>query len=175
MTLLLTFIQSIYFFLPAYFSNMAPVIFKPVNILYKPVNQKWFGKNKTIGGLIYATITGSIIFYIQKILYNTFNIFNLLSPINYNDYTILLGVLLASGAILGDLMKSFFKRRIGVKPGDPWLPFDHIDYLIGSFLFISIIFIPSLKMIISILVFTLIVHPIANYLCYITGFKDKKW
>ena len=61
--------KSLYFFLPAYFANMAPVLFKKLNLLNKPVHEKLFGKNKTWRGLVVAVILGGIIFWLQKIAY----------------------------------------------------------------------------------------------------------
>jgi CDP-2,3-bis-(O-geranylgeranyl)-sn-glycerol synthase len=45
-----------------------------------------------------------------------------------------LGFLLGLGAMAGDAAKSFFKRRLGIAPGHPWIPFDQIDFQIGALL-----------------------------------------
>ena len=39
------------------------------------------------------------------------------------------------GALLGDIIESFFKRRIGKKRGEDWIPFDQIDFILGVFFF----------------------------------------
>jgi len=102
--MLLIILKSLYFFLPAYFANMAPVLLRWIPILEKPVNEERFGKNKTWRGILVAIIIGSFVFSIQKILYAVG--FQTLSLINYNDFSPLLGLLLGLGAILGDMIKS---------------------------------------------------------------------
>ena len=43
-----------------------------------------------------------------------------------------IGLLLGSGALIGDAVKSFFKRKEGIKPGNRFIPWDQLDYSIGS-------------------------------------------
>ena len=56
----------IYYMLPAYFANMAPVIFKKINFLNVPINENLFGRNKTYRGLFFAVLLGTVVFLIQK-------------------------------------------------------------------------------------------------------------
>jgi CDP-2,3-bis-(O-geranylgeranyl)-sn-glycerol synthase len=42
---------------------------------------------------------------------------------------------LCCGALLGDVIESFFKRRIGKDRGQDWIPFDQLDFLIGALTF----------------------------------------
>ena len=128
MAILTLILSSLYYFLPAYLANMAPVIFKKVNPLKTPVdfNKKFkgqpiFGNHKTWGGFIIATLIGLKTFYLQTLLYQ-FPFFQKYSLINYSEYSLLLGLLLGFGAIFGDLIKSFFKRRYRHKPGESWIP-----------------------------------------------------
>ena len=39
------------------------------------------------------------------------------------------------GALAGDAIESFFKRRTGRERGQPWVPFDQLDFVVGSLLF----------------------------------------
>ena len=48
---------------------------------------------------------------------------------------LILGFMLGLGAILGDSVKSFFKRRTGREGGAPWVPFDQLDFVLGGLLF----------------------------------------
>lgn len=43
------------------------------------------------------------------------------------------GFWLGAGALGGDLIKSFFKRKAGIKEGR-YIPFDTIDWIVGAFL-----------------------------------------
>lgn len=39
------------------------------------------------------------------------------------------------GALLGDIIESFFKRRIGRDRGENWVPFDQLDFILGVLFF----------------------------------------
>jgi len=174
-------LQALYYFLPAYIANMAPVILKKINFLPQPVdfNKKWkaksiFGSHKTWGGLFYAIITGTILFYIQQILYR-YPFFQNLSLFDYSQQPLLLGFLLATGAIVGDLTKSFFKRRSKIKAGKSWVPFDQFDFIIGAFIFSFFLYTPPVRIIITILVLSALLHPIFSLIGYYLGLKTVKW
>ena len=174
-------ITALYFFLPAYFANMAPVIFGKINALPYPIdsNKKWrnrpiFGKNKTWGGLLYAIVLGTAIFYVQQTLYNI-PFFKGISLIDYTSYSLALGFLLASGAILGDLIESLIKRRYNKEPGAEWFPFDQIDYVIGALVFGAAVYLPPLKIIVILFILAPFLHYGANYMAYFLGLKKVRW
>jgi CDP-2,3-bis-(O-geranylgeranyl)-sn-glycerol synthase len=39
---------------------------------------------------------------------------------------------LCFGALAGDIVESFFKRRLGKERGQDWIPFDQLDFLVGA-------------------------------------------
>jgi len=39
---------------------------------------------------------------------------------------------MSGGALIGDLIKSFAKRRLGIQAGSTWVPFDQVDYIAGA-------------------------------------------
>ncbi|MBU1202059.1 MAG: CDP-archaeol synthase [Nanoarchaeota archaeon] len=173
-------LEALYYFLPAYFANVVPPLFKWLPILDKPIDfdkkfrgKPLFGPNKTIRGFLISCLFGMVIFHIQKLLYN-YSFFQKISIINYQEQTIWLGFLLGFGAIFGDLVKSFFKRRIAIPSGKPWIPFDQLDFVIGAFLFSSIIFLPSIDIILIIIILSPFLQLIFHYLGYVLGInKDK--
>ena len=57
------------------------------------------------------------------------------------------GAWLGLCALLGDLLKSFFKRRLTIAPGRPWIPFDEIDWVAGALFGISFLFVPGWQLI----------------------------
>jgi CDP-2,3-bis-(O-geranylgeranyl)-sn-glycerol synthase len=129
-------IELIYFFLPVYFANMVPVFVKKINFLNFAINKKIFGKNKTYRGFFFGITTGLIVIFIQKTLFK-YDFFIYISLIDYNYSNIfLVGFLLSFGALFGDLVKSFFKRKLKIKEGKSWILFDQIDAIIGSIIFI---------------------------------------
>jgi CDP-2,3-bis-(O-geranylgeranyl)-sn-glycerol synthase len=43
---------------------------------------------------------------------------------------------------VGDAVKSFFKRQIGVAPGASWIGFDQLDFFIGAYAFVAPLYAP---------------------------------
>jgi len=171
---------SIYLMLPAYLANMMPVFVKKINFLNYPVdfnkkfkNKPILGTHKTFRGLFFGIIVGIIIAYIQYLLRN-YSFFANISLLNY-EYWILIGFLLGFGALVGDMAKSFFKRRVNIKPGAKFIPWDQLDYSIGSLLFISIIFIPSWQIILTVLILNFLLHISANHIGYYLKIREVKW
>lgn len=127
-----------YFFLPAIAANMAPVFADHYNILpslNKPLDKnlnyndrRILGDHKTIRGLVIGIIVGSLVGLLQG--------------------NIILGLGMGLGALWGDALKSFIKRRLDISPGTSWLPWDQTDFVIGA----------------SIVTFPISPQPIAHYM-----------
>ena len=140
--------QMAYFLIlliPAYFANMfaywsSKIVFlKPLG---KPVdlNLKWFdgsrllGNSKTFRGVFSGISLAIIVAFI----------FYLLSPYfaqkTYQsiEETLLFGFLVGFGAMIGDLIRSFLKRRLGMTSGKNWFLFDDLDFVVGALFFMSI-------------------------------------
>ena len=161
-------LQSLWFFLPAYLANMAPPLFKKWNLLNGlavPINKRLFGKNKTYRGILAAVLFGMLIFIMQKFLYD-YGFIKSIALFDYNNASVILGFLLGFGAIFGDLIKSFLKRRLGIEPGKPFIPFDQLDFVVGALLFSSVIYAPPLKVIISIIIISPLLHLLVNRIGY---------
>ncbi|MFC1728024.1 CDP-2,3-bis-(O-geranylgeranyl)-sn-glycerol synthase [Nanoarchaeota archaeon] len=167
---------SFYFMLPAYFANMAPILIKKVNFLNLPVDFgkklngiRIFGENKTWRGLFFGTLIGIIVFLIQQQI-------GVKSLIDYSQYSLLGGVLfgflLGFGALSGDLIESFFKRRVGIKPGKSWIPFDQIDLAIGALIFTWAVYSYSLPEVLAILGLTFVLPILANRIGYTLKIRD---
>ena len=182
--MLLLIVQAFYFILPAYLANMCPVIFAKLGLLKfsaKPIDdnrrlngQPLFGANKTWRGLISGIIGGIIIAGLQSLLY-PLPFFQQLSLFNYPQNWLVFGILAGAGAIIGDLIKSFFKRRINIKAGDSWPVFDQLDFILGFFIFTCLIFWPGWTIFITVCLLTLILHPLTNIIGYLIGWKKVWW
>jgi len=166
-------LQCMYLMLPAYFANMMPVLVKKINFLDKPISKKYLGNHKTWRGIVFGTLAGMLVAYIQKMLY-AYPFFAGLSFVDYSNWLIF-GFLLGFGALFGDAVKSFFKRKAGVKPGGRFIPADQLDYSLGSILFVSFVFRLTWQMIVVVLVVNFILHIIANHLGYYLGLSKVKW
>jgi len=73
------------------------------------------------------------------------------------------------------LIKSFFKRRISIPSGKPWIVFDQIDYSVGALLLAIIIFVPSLNHIITIIIISSVFAFGSNVIAYFLGLKKVWW
>lgn len=176
-------LTSIYFALPAVLANSAPVCVKSyLKFLAKPVDggKIWrakpiLGSHKTWRGFVVGIIVGIIVVYIQRLLYQ-YSSFRNVSYVNYEEVSVLvLGFLAGFGALFGDSVKSFIKRRVGVKSGGKFFPWDQLDSLIGAGIFVSFIKPLTWQMWLFYVVFVLIIHPLISLTGYKLGFKDVPW
>ena len=162
--------------LPAYIANMMPVLVKHLPIGNAAINEKLFGCNKTYRGLAAGVLGGIFGILLQKSLHPWLNTWELLP---YNELTIfneaIYGILFGGGALFGDLLKSYFKRRLRIAPGQPWIPFDQLDFVAGSLIAMSLIYIPPLFYIFIIICITPILHLITNAAAYAIGIKKVWW
>lgn len=157
----------------------------PVDAGKKFLGRRLFGQSKTWRGILLGAIGGAFI-SIALLLLLTF-----LSAHNYGrtwkDLILYFssGALIGFGAMVGDLVKSFFKRRIGIDSGKPWPIFDQLDFVLGAWLFwLPFLFLTQIKepqtlplwefVIISTLV-TLPIHFLSNVLAYKIGLKKVWW
>ena len=165
-------LQTFYFFLPAYIANMAPVIAKKLNLPFKkPINEKKLGKNKTYRGLIFGYLAALLTVYLQKIyLIESFDL------INYSQENIfILSFLMTLGALGGDALKSYFKRKKGIQSGQPWFPFDQIDLILGAIICTLPFYKLPLIETLLILIITPFLHFATNFISYKLKIKDVWW
>jgi CDP-2,3-bis-(O-geranylgeranyl)-sn-glycerol synthase len=80
---------------------------------------------------------------------------------------------MGAGALIGDALESFFKRRAHVKPGHSWFPFDQLDYIVGGLVFLYPFARPSFAVVLWILFLYFGLHLIVSYIGYKLGFKNK--
>jgi len=148
----LNLLLAIWFFLPAGVANAAPVIANKIPLLNRwntPLDfglehdgRRLLGPNKTWRGFVFGVATATATIWLQFMLWSGvasnsafWQRAGELSAFG-NNYFLLLGALLGAGALLGDAVESYFKRKKGVLSGHSWFPFDQIDYIIGGLLFV---------------------------------------
>ena len=173
-------LKCFYLMLPAYFANMAPVMVKKINLFVflidynKQLNNKpILGKNKTFRGLFFGVIFAIIISYLQFSL-SSIEFFKSISFLDYQNW-LLLGFLMGLGALTGDLVKSFFKRRLGISPGAKFIPFDQTDFVVGALIFIMPILDLTLRIFIVSLLLSFVLHIIVNHLAFYLKIRNEKW
>ncbi len=167
------FLKIIWFFLPAYAANITASIFK-LKFLDFPISKKIFGSHKTYAGFFSGIIFSLFIVSLQRLFFE-FPFFKKISYLDYSKNFLLIGFCLGFGALFGDLIKSFFKRRVGKLPGERWIPFDQIDYTLGAIVFISFIFKPSFEFIFLSFILNFFLHILINHLGFWLDIRKSKW
>jgi len=118
----------------------------PVDLGRQWHGKEIFGENKTWRGLIVGVLAGVIVAGIQALLFFNTEFFRDNSIIDYGKVNfILVGSLMGGGALAGDLVKSFIKRRLDKPSGKPWFPWDQLDWIAGSIILSCIVYVPPIK------------------------------
>jgi len=134
-----------------------------------------FGDGKTYRGLITGILAGIIIGLIQIWAAGAYWLEYL------PQQTVLSVTLLSIGALLGDLIKSFFKRRFGKERGAKWPVADQYDLVLGAFLLLLIFNSAwlfgevTLPAFICILILTPLLHRAVNIIGYLIKVKEVPW
>jgi len=176
-------LQALYFMLPAYCANMAPVfatkIFNnkfnwPLDFGFKYQGREILGRNKTWRGLIAGILIGIAIIYLQAYLFQ-FGFFKMVSLLDYESIDLFLfGFLFGFGVILADAVKSFFKRQSAIKSGDKWFPWDQLDFL-GGLILILFLYLPPWYIFLLIVIISPLLPLITNWLGYKIKIKKVAW
>lgn len=174
-TFLLLVLQSLWLIFPAYIANAVPVIvggktpidFGRTFFDKRPV----FGPGKTWRGAASGIAAGAVVAYIQGIFGESYG----MPESGFIPMTAGLGLLLGTGAITGDVVKSFFKRRLGFKRGQKLFLADQIDFLLGALLFASVKVKITIPVILILLVITPLIHRATNIFAHKRGLKNVPW
>lgn len=177
---LLACLTTLYFILPAYFSNGGALVFgggTPLDFgKTDSKGTRWIGNGVTWRGLIAGTIigiiTGAVQGYIAPDILKEIGT-TLITPIITDvNNGILIGFLLGFGALLGDAIGSFLKRRLGIGRGKPAPILDQLDFLIVALILVYPIVTFNWLFLVIAIVLTLAIHLIANTGAYLLGLKD---
>lgn len=141
MGLHLTVLEALWLLLPAFLSNMLPVFVgggTPIDFGRtwkdgKPI----LGPGKTWRGLLLAplvaaVLTGGLRWLVLNTAWGDVADWSTWGP---DGWWFLVAYALGLGALVGDAVKSFFKRRTGRERGAQWPGFDQLDFVVGSLLF----------------------------------------
>jgi CDP-2,3-bis-(O-geranylgeranyl)-sn-glycerol synthase len=153
-------LETIYIYLPAYIANATPVLLgggPPIDGGRTWVDdQPLFGDHKTVRGTFSGIIVGIAIGILQ------------MQPLR--------GVLLSVGAIGGDIIVSFIKRRIKLKPGAMFPIADQMGFIVFAVLLVSLVQpSPTWERAVAILIATLPIHYLTNVIAWILKLKRNPW
>jgi CDP-2,3-bis-(O-geranylgeranyl)-sn-glycerol synthase len=167
---------ALFFILPAYAANAMPVIFgggRTIDFGRKmPDGKPVFGSHKTIRGFAVGVIAGTLTTIAQQLALPYAAPADFVLPY---QFSLLLGFTISLGALTGDLVHSFVKRRISLAEGAPLPIADQIDFAVGAVLFSFLVSPPPLLTIAIILGITLPTHLLTNILAYLAHVKKTPW
>lgn len=176
---------ALWFFIPAGFANVAPVLVAKLPGLREwnsPIDggrllhgQPLLGPHKTWRGLLAGLILATAVLYVQQLLYGHYDAIKYVADgVDYSHLPVLiLGPLFALGALGGDALESFFKRRRGLKSGQAWVGFDQLDYILGAILFTLPVVQLQPVQYLWVIVVWFAIHLAASYIGWVIGLKDE--
>ena len=180
-------ILAIWLMLPAYIANPAAALFgggTPIDLgkNYKD-NKRILGDGKTIRGFILGSLCGTIVgllqIWIAPYIAPYLAAYVSGDLLMHASYMALFTMPL--GALLGDMVKSFFKRRLGFERGAMMPIADQLDFVAGAWALTMLLdwswfssnF--TLAIIVTVLIITPILHVTTNIIGFKIGKKDVPW
>ncbi len=169
-------LRSVFLFLPAMVANAAPVIASKIIRRRHPLDmgkklpidgRRILGQSKSVEGFIAGVVGGLATGIVYAAILN-------------NASWVIYGLVSGFGALSGDAINSFIKRRLGIKPGDPFIPLDQLSFLLIAYILIKGTRVDTLSGVnvgiidLSIGIYVVMVlHPLTNLIAYYMGLKDE--
>ena len=161
-------IQLLYFMAPAYAANMLPPFVKYWRGWNPPISRRWLGDHKTVLGFTAGVLAATLVAVVQSQLAWADAIAGSASSLG-------VGLRFGFGAMAGDSIKSFFKRRTAIPPGAPWIPFDQVDFVLGALIVVWPVADLSWLDVPAILLLSATGHVLVNHLGYLLGVRPARW
>jgi len=136
-------IQALWLVLPAYIANASALLVgggTPIDF-----GKNWkdgrriLGDGKTWRGLITGAFVGMTGGFGLSVVakYAAMSDFAFLGINDFTGFPFMIPIIasICFGALIGDIVESFFKRRIGKNRGEDWIPYDQLDFILGALFF----------------------------------------
>lgn len=160
-------IAALEFIFPAYCANGAPVLAGGGPKMDFGKNfydgKRIFGNNKTFRGFFFGWGIGFGVGLIEGFIFG------------FDKFPILFSVLIPLGALLGDLVGAFTKRRLGIAPGGLLPIVDQVDFVVGAVVFSFPLAMISWQVAVTVLLITPPIHLFTNFLAYKLKLKNNPW
>tara|TARA_B100000315_G_C14552213_1_gene576408 strand:+ start:1198 stop:1680 length:483 start_codon:yes stop_codon:yes gene_type:complete len=156
-------LETFLLLLPAGIANMVPPLFSRVRFLDIPVNEKLFGAHKTYRGFFFGLLFSVVAVYLESVF----------GYVGYGGNLVVFGLVLGLGALLGDLVESFVKRRLGIKAGKALYVFDQIDWIIGGLIALSFFVDVSVSLVVESLILFGLLHVIVKIIGYLMKINEE--
>ncbi|HIH20281.1 TPA: CDP-2,3-bis-(O-geranylgeranyl)-sn-glycerol synthase [Candidatus Micrarchaeota archaeon] len=173
----MNFLELLLLILPAYVSNGAPVVFgggKPFDFGAKfSDGRRVFGDSKTIRGFVSGVIAGTLAGMVVA------SVVSFLPWLSFTD-KLVLAFLTSLGAMAGDLLGSFAKRRLGLPPGSQYFLLDQLLFIIAALVF-AFAYAPRIVVELNgwdafaLLVLTYFLHLFFNWVAHRLKLKNVPW
>lgn len=193
-------VSALWLFLPAYIANMAPVFLAKLLPRWdapmdggrtRPDGTRILGAGKTWRGLFGGAVVASL-FTVLMVTLLRFD--DRLTDFGYAANglwaPILLGFVLGLGALIGDAVKSYFKRKSGRPRGSAWIGPDQLDFVVGGLVFVGLAglavpeegstwtmiwLIHTWTLPVFLVIATPLLHWLVNVIGYLLKLKNEPW
>lgn len=175
---MMDYVQLLLFILPAYVANAVPVLIPgrtPIDLGQSHDDgNRFFGPGKTFRGFVAGTLVGTLCGALLAWVFP-----DAVPSLAFSE-KIGLSFLLAFGAMSGDLLGSFLKRRLNVPAGGKIRFLDQIPFVLVALVLAAVAF-PSVAGTIGwwgfafLVVFTFVIHKTVNYAAFRLGLKRVPW
>jgi CDP-2,3-bis-(O-geranylgeranyl)-sn-glycerol synthase len=158
--------SAIWFILPAYVANASPLLLGGGPPLDGSRNfldgRRVLGDGVTIRGTLGGVVVGAAIGALQGAMGGE------LGP------GVLLGLAMGTGAMLGDSLGSFVKRRLGIGRGRPAPGLDQVGFVLVALAFAALVVRINMATVLILVILTPTIHLVTNAIAYQLGVK-KVW
>ncbi|MFW5937582.1 MAG: CDP-2,3-bis-(O-geranylgeranyl)-sn-glycerol synthase [Halanaeroarchaeum sp.] len=172
---------AVWAMLPAYVPNNAAVLAgggRPIDGGRTWGGRRVLGDGKTWRGTAVGVLAGLLVA----------SVLNVLQPsvssalgISLPSFPWVVAAGLAAGAMLGDILASFLKRRTGRERGAAFPVVDQLDFVVVALASVFVLApgwfssVFTLPVIVAVLVLTPALHLLTNGIAYVLGLKDEPW
>ena len=176
-----TFVEAIWITLPAYAANgLVPLVGLSERLHPIDGGRSWKGKRvlgdgKSWEGLILGGVIGMIIGTVEMLAFPFLPWEASPVMLDIVPMSPLLGLLIGLGAMVGDAVASFFKRRMGLKRGMSAPILDQDDFVVGALAFTSLAVFVEFGWVVLLLILTPVFHYFASYIGYKAKVKKTPW
>ncbi len=161
-----TVIEFIATYLPALIANGSATLVSrgtPIDMGSRFVDgRRLLGDGKTWEGFTLALLYATSVVLLESQVINE----SLLAP----------SLLAALGALIGDMIGSFIKRRVGLERGQQAPLLDQLDFLLGAYAF-SLLggYTPPIPLAVGFAALVYGLHKLTNFIAYKLGIKNVPW
>ena len=173
-------VVAIWVMLPAYLPNNVAVVAgggRPIdNGRTLDDDKRIFGDGKTWRGTAVGTAAGVAVALVLNQLHPFVS-----GVVAADPFPLAAAVSLSFGAMFGDILASFLKRRTGRDRGASFPVVDQLDFVVVALVLTAIVatgwFLETftLSVIVAVFVLTPVLHVSTNVIAYVFGLKDEPW